>query len=288
MKDPIVRIGGLLLLLTAAVTLGLLGCSVDDPLEPPTATTVDTSFERLDPVPSDLEGQVPTFDSLVLVLDGIQARRVSGDELDGWYGLEFEPTEYTLDALAAGLCDLVNDAGLPAGTYTQVRLNLCDGNRIVVDGVEHDLTVPGGQTSGVKLTFAFEIVDGQDWSADVTIDASGSVRVTGRGVYRMQPSLPIEAIPNGGGGDDGGGAIVGVALPVETHCRVWIDVNGEIFETYAALDTGEFLLANIPAGLHMLMFTPIEDGPWMECALFGIEVVEGETTDIGTFVLGTP
>lgn len=70
-----------------------------------------------------------------------------------------EPKTFDLLTLQNGQTGLLGEAEVPAGTYNQMRL-IIDGGTVTLndaESTEFDLTVPSGETSGIKLHFAFAV-----------------------------------------------------------------------------------------------------------------------------------
>ena len=108
------------------------------------------------------------------------------------------PASKRLDLLllSGGLAEvLLNDFTLPAGRYVWIRLMVdTAGTRdsyIVVGGVEHELEIPSGDETGLKLNRGFNVPAGG--SADFTIDFDlrKSVHLTGTGEYLLRPTLRL-------------------------------------------------------------------------------------------------
>jgi Domain of unknown function (DUF4382) len=271
------------LILTVALSIGLLvGCSDDNaPLTPDPDPVMSAPYDNAGTFQLTLIDGPVDFDDFILVIKGLSAHRASEDSLDGWYGIEIEPAEYHLLDLTNGVSALIADAELPAGTYNQLRLLLDEGNRVVVDGEEFDLFIPSGLKSGIKIHHEFDIVEGEDYAATLDIDAERSVKVNGRGRYRLSPRLRVQE-------NDSAGCIIGLVSPVEAEAKVWTVAGTDTVSTFADVETGAFQLSALPAGEYTLNFTPTGDGPYIDAALVGVEVLAGQTTDIGTFMMIAP
>lgn len=65
--------------------------------------------------------------------------------------------DFNLLHLQNGQTDLLAEADLPVGTYTQMRIFISQGRILLTDTREFDLTVPSGAQTGIKLHFEFEL-----------------------------------------------------------------------------------------------------------------------------------
>jgi len=101
--------------------------------------------------------------------------------------------QFDLLALSGGQADFLLDGfTLPAGHYSWVRLmvdtvGMLD-SYIVVGGLNHELTIPSGAETGLKLNRGFDVPPGG--SADFTLDFDlrKSVELTSMG-YMLRPTL---------------------------------------------------------------------------------------------------
>jgi hypothetical protein len=110
----------------------------------------------------------------------------------GWVTLATPDVTVNLLGLTGGVvATLADGATLPAGTYGQLRLVLGAGNTVkLVDGTVHDLTVPSGQQSGVKLNVHFDVQPGTTRDVYVDFDAHRSVWLHDAGAsgkYLLRP-----------------------------------------------------------------------------------------------------
>lgn len=97
-------------------------------------------------------------------------------------------------ALNGGQADiLLNGYTLPSGHYSWIRLMVdTDGvldSYIVVGGINHELTIPSGNQTGLKLNRGFEVPDGGSAHFTIDFDLRKSVHVTGKGSYMLRPTL---------------------------------------------------------------------------------------------------
>jgi len=59
----------------------------------------------------------------------------------------------------------------------------------MVDGKEHDLRIPSGDETGLKLNHSFVIAAGGESSFTIDFDLRKSVHKTGSGDYKLRPTL---------------------------------------------------------------------------------------------------
>ena len=106
------------------------------------------------------------------------------------------PKRLDLLALSGGLAEtLLNSFTLPAGHYNWIRLAVdTAGTRdsyIVVGGTEHELTIPSGDETGLKLNRGFNVPAGGSADFTVDFDLRKSVHLTGTGEYLLRPTLRL-------------------------------------------------------------------------------------------------
>ena len=107
------------------------------------------------------------------------------------------PKQLDLLALTGGQAEtLLDHFTLPAGRYEWIRLMVDtagtrDSYIVLLGGAEHELDIPSGDQTGLKLNRGFSVPAGG--SADFTIDFDlrKSVHVTGTGEYMLRPTLRL-------------------------------------------------------------------------------------------------
>ena len=123
----------------------------------------------------------------------------SGVELKGKDTHTFtfdEPKKIDLLTLqGSASLDLVDNVSLPSGKYQWIRLmvdtaSVQDTYIVLDDGSEHELTIPGGLESGLKLVRGFSISENGNSNFTVDFDVRKSVVESNNG-YHLKPALRI-------------------------------------------------------------------------------------------------
>ena len=270
-------------ILTCILAFSLLvGCSGDSDLLAPDTALLDTvSGEDAGALPLKALIAPIDFDDLLLAMTGISVQRANGDAADGWYDVDFETVEYSLLDLNNVVSGLISNAELPAGIYDKIYLQLAEGNRILIDGEEFDLSPPPGPESQIKIFHQFELIEGEEFNAALVFDPASLVTVNGKGIYSLKPVLRIQETTSVGD-------IIGVVIPVNAEAMITTVSSIGTVVTYADMDTGEFILSALPAGTYTLTFTSTGDIYYPSLGLPGVEVTAGNTTDIGTINMMQP
>jgi hypothetical protein len=123
----------------------------------------------------------------------VQEVRISQDG-GGWITLGEPNRTVNLLSLTGGVVEtLVDGKSIPAGTYGQLRLVLGrTGNRIrTADGQYHDLTVPSGMQSGVKLNVHFVVAPDTTKDIFIDFDAHRSIFVHETGASQKYILRPV-------------------------------------------------------------------------------------------------
>ena len=106
------------------------------------------------------------------------------------------PMQLDLLALNGGLTDTLLDGyTLPAGHYNWIRLLVDTGGSLdsyLVDATgDHELTIPSGAETGLKMNRGFDVAAGGNADFTVDFDLPKSVHVTGTGEYMLRPTLRL-------------------------------------------------------------------------------------------------
>ena len=228
--------------------------------------------------------------------DGDDGDDDDGDDNDDGNGNPFivifesdDPEENSFDLvkLFNGRTDLLANAEIPAGTYTQMRLIVPQGS-IKVKDVEAPfiLTVPSGPQTGIKLNFTFEITAGEETTLLLDVDLSRAFKPIPGGrisdpttirEFKFSPSVAMRLINIIDAGGISGTVTTGEgedALPVAAVSVTAFSNGAEVTST-ATDETGMYLLSGLPPAEYELEFSKegFEDE---ELAMVG--VMAGQTT----------
>ena len=202
------------------------------------------------------------------------------DEDSGWQVIGEPGKHYDLLTLVNGNQAVLADTELEAGTYRQIRLILGDDNYVVVNGDTYGLKTPSAQQTGVKLNIDAEILPGITYTLGLDFDVNKSIVKRGNAPvpdpYLLKPVIRAYA-------QAATGIISGVVDPYVEGTMVSTEVGEETVSTYVEEETGAFKLIGLPAGTYDIVVDAGVD--YDPVTVEGVEVVAGETTDVGVIEL---
>jgi len=185
----------------------------------------------------------------------------SASESDaGWVDITLNPPrKINLLNLTNGVLEELGQTILPAGHYTQLRLELAANsdmkiaNSVVLTSdpaTEIPLDTPSSVQSGIKLINEFDVQPGQHVDLVLDFDALKSVVQRGNGGYLLKPVIKV--VPTELNGIKG---FVETAL-LGDEVRVSAQTNGNVIcSTMPNPQTGEFFLARLMPGIYDVVIT---------------------------------
>jgi hypothetical protein len=115
-----------------------------------------------------------------------------------WSSCDQPKTINLLDYQNGNTASLLNEETLAAGDYEWIRLRVDatkepGGSNIVIDGNEHDLYIPSGAQTGLKLVSGFTVPVNESVAFTIDFDLRKSVVATGGGdpSYKLKPALRL-------------------------------------------------------------------------------------------------
>jgi len=150
-----------------------------------TSSSGTISMAITDAKPSLPTGVVHVF----VTIDEVLVHKSGGD----WISLPLAQTPFTIDLLQfsnGSSTQLVPQATLSPGKYTQVRLGVQSATIVVDTGQQIPVEIPSGNLKTDK-NFDFEVTGGGAVALTVDFDLSQSIVVTGSGKYMLKPVLHL-------------------------------------------------------------------------------------------------
>ena len=223
------------------------------------------------------------YQAVYVTIDKIEVRRGDGDN---WITVANPEKTYDLLKLVNGMMATLGEANLEPGVYTQIRLYLgltpdTDLNILgkkhpspnyVVDrdDVVHELKVPSGYQTGIKLVQAFEIVAGLTVDLVLDFDASASVVKAGRnGRYLLKPIIKVtetvnNAIVDGTVFDTQQIGLEGATVSAQVYNQFVLDVKAQasVYTSTIAVgddmddNAGEYLMYLPPGTYNIVAYKP--------------------------------
>lgn len=252
------------LLVTAALGGLVAGCSSD------------STAPRDGRIRVDLIDATATYDSVIIAVERVEVHRADADS-GSWITLDTAPAHYDLLQLVNGAQAVLADHLLVPGHYTMMRLVLGTGSYVVDGGVAHELVVPSGMQTGIKLNVPFDIVADQLYEVTLDFDAARSIHIVDHGRYQMQPV--IRAVWHAIAGTIHGTASPAAALPL-----VWTVAGPDTIRTPADPVSGEFRLMMLPAGTYAVHIAPTNPA-YLDSVVSGVVVTAQQETELGTIAL---
>ncbi|MDR8391144.1 DUF4382 domain-containing protein [Aliifodinibius sp. S!AR15-10] len=256
------------ILLISGLILFAVGCGTNSD------TGMGTLEVRMHDAPIDSADQVNVN------IERVEVNREGSQ--DGWSTISEPQETYNLLELTNGAYTVLGDTTLEAGTYQQIRLILADeGHNVVIDGETHEMMVPSGSQTGVKLNVNAEIEENITYILLLDFDASRSVVKAGQSnsvSYLLQPVIRATNLAVTGN-------IAGTVAQAEAKPVVYaISGSDTLSTTIADTTSGEFTLMGLEGGTYDVAIDPRNE-EFSSSEETGVSVTEGENNDIGTIEL---
>ncbi len=179
--------------------------------------------------------------------------------------------------LTNGASAVLGDTSLTPGKYTQIRLIIGDGSYVIDQGVKHDLEIPSGSQTGLKLTHQFTIEPGKLYELILDFNVDKSIVITGNGRYKLKPTIRVMPMVISG-------SISGQVLPLDAQPTIWTVYGTDTITTYTDLQ-GFFKLIALHQGIYDVNIIPADTMMYRDTVITNVQVVANQETDIGTVTL---
>ncbi|MCX2680603.1 DUF4382 domain-containing protein [Galbibacter sp. EGI 63066] len=262
------------LLMAFVVLFATTSCSDNDDNGMPADGNARLVVKLVD-APGDYEAVNVDIQDVMINREGEAAEGEETDTTGGWESIgEINAGVYDLLELTGGANVVLADNQLPAGEIEQIRLVLGENNSVVVDGEEIMLKTPSAQQSGLKINLEDAMLEeGFTYEIILDFDADQSVVAKGTGEYNLKPVIRASTEVNSG-------IITGSVSPVGEFQVMASVISGEDTISSIADESGIYALYGVPGGTYDLVLTPDEESGYAEAVVEGVEVVNGEITEV--------
>jgi hypothetical protein len=218
-----------------------------------------------------------TLDSVIICVTRVEVHKSGSDSTSGWFVINDSTRYFDLLRLTNGASVVLGDTSLSPGQYTQIRLIIGDGSYVIDQGIKHDLQIPSGAQTGLKLIHQFTIESDKLYELLLDFNVDKSIVITGNGQYKLKPTIRVMPVVISG-------TISGKVLPLDTQPTVWTVYGADTISTYTDLQ-GFFKLMALPAGLYNVNIVPMDTLVYRDTTITGVQVFANQDTDIGTITL---
>lgn len=220
-----------------------------------------------------------SMDSVIICVTQVEVHKSGSDSTSGWFVINDSTRYFDLLQLANGASAVLGDTSLSPGQYTQIRLIVGAGSYVIDGGVKHDLIIPSGSQTGIKLNHQFTIESGKLYELLLDFNVDKSIVITGNGTYKLKPTIRVMPMVISG-------SISGQVLPLEALPTIWTVYGTDTITTYTNLQ-GFFKLMALPGGLYDVNIIPSDTLVYRDTTITDVQVMANQDTDIGTITLET-
>ena len=217
------------------------------------------------------------LDSVIICVTRVEVHKAGNDSTSGWFVINDSTRYFDLLQLTNGASAILGDTSLPAGQYTQIRLFIGDGSYVIDQGIKHDLEIPSGSQSGLKLIHQFTIESNKLYELLLDFNVEKSIIITGNGQYKLKPTIKVTPVVISG-------SISGQVLPLDAQPTIWTVYGTDTISTYTDLQ-GHFKLMGLLQGLYDVNIIPLDTMVYRDTVITGVQVIANQETDIGTVTL---
>lgn len=214
------------------------------------------------------------FDAVFIDLVGVSYKMSNGE----WQTYTISPKVYDLLELNNGLDVVLGNEWLSVGHLDEIRLLLGKNNKVVIDGVTHDLDTPSAQQSGLKVKVNTNLVAGNVYKMWLDFDAGKSIVERGNGSYGLKPVIrAFTELTNG--------QIEGKVNPLEALATVYVMQNTtDTLAISIPNETGYFKFMGLPEGKYTLKVNPANEN-FSSITLTDVPVQFGKITTVEPITL---
>jgi hypothetical protein len=211
---------------------------------------------------------------------------------DPFIVLSDQEQDFNLLDLQGGVTDLLAEATIPVGTYTQLRLIVTEGVVTLNDGRQPTVTVPSGEQTGIKLHLDFEVTSDEATVLLLDVDLSRAFKpIPGTASdctddlreFHFSPSIAMRLIEMVNAGSISG-TVTDTDMQGVENALVTAYTGEEEVTSTATVEDGTYTLSGLPAGEYRL---EISAASYQDAEVPSVAVEAGQTVE-GIDVTLTP
>ncbi|UCE61404.1 MAG: DUF4382 domain-containing protein [Phycisphaerales bacterium] len=214
------------------------------------------------------------------------------DDESTWITIFEGNKSFNLLDLQNGQTDLLAETTITAGTYSQMRLVVTQGE-VKLEDVEEPflLDVPSGEQTGIKLHFTFDVTADEETVLLLDVDLTRAFRPIPAGhiddpttirTFHFTPSVAMKLINLLEAGTITGTVVDESSSALEDVIVTAYDENGEEAASGGTDSSGGFTLIGLPTGIYRL---ELSLNGFEDAAVPDVSVTAEETTDVGAVVM---
>jgi hypothetical protein len=153
-----------------AIILSLLffGCNNEDEY------AISSGKGRINVLLTDAPFPIDIVSSAFVTIDRVEIRQKTeagmDEEADSFIVISEGEMDFDLLQLTNGITEHIGSTELETGYYDMMRLHVTDARVILKDGTQHNLKIPGGSSSGLKIKIDPVIYIAEGQTSDVLLD----------------------------------------------------------------------------------------------------------------------
>lgn len=189
--------------------------------------------------------------------------------------------------------ELIAQAGLPAGRYTQIRF-IVDECRVTDSEGTHIANIPSGSQTGIKVNLNFDVPPDDITGVLLDFNVHRSLNRLGNGNYQLRPVVVgVVRVLSGtitGTATDGAGPLWGTVVRAIYKAGPHYPIDTEVNSTTTIQD-GRFKIWALMPGTYQLQFSwrdPIDPLIIRTATVNDVAVTANRNTEVGTVALSMP
>jgi len=208
---------------------------------------------------TDAPFPIDTVATAMVTIDSIDIRKAGETGDTSYVTISTESGTYNLLDLRNGVTATLADLSVPEGDYDLIRLFISEAGIELKNGNTHDLKVPSGVKTGLKLFIEPDISVQNGLTAELLLDFDVSNSFVARGSFHSPHDFkgfifkPVLRVVNQSTAGRIVGTISDTSGSVMPDIEVWAEVDEDTVTTTFTGDEGEYVLPGLPADIYQLM-----------------------------------